>query len=204
MITPPRTVFINTMKVRVKEDSGLIAPPEDNINSKTNTARRAPIGSITMPSHLRILEIVAFGRTVLSIGITTVGPVTTAIAPKSNDSSQEKSRMNLVLTAIIIQVTKIPDVTRFLTTFSSPLIWSKRKVRAPSNRITATDSEMKGKRKDPMSASGSSNPVIGPRHIPDINSGNIAGSFAHHAAHWHAPITVPRRANSSIKCSLIL
>ena len=46
-----------------------------------------------MPSQRNIFEMVAFGRTVLSIGTITVGPVTTIIAPNKSDSDQENVRI---------------------------------------------------------------------------------------------------------------
>ena len=63
------------------------------INSNTSTASKAPIGSITIPSQRKILAKFVFGRTVLSIGTITVGPVTVTIAPNKKDSCHERSRL---------------------------------------------------------------------------------------------------------------
>ena len=63
------------------------------INSKTSTASRAPIGSMTIPSQRKILAKFVFGRTVLSMGTITVGPVTVTMAPNRKDSCQVRSRL---------------------------------------------------------------------------------------------------------------
>ena len=52
------------------------------------TASRAPIGSLTIPSHLRMFETRGPTRKVRSIGPITVGPVTTNIPPNSAETSQ--------------------------------------------------------------------------------------------------------------------
>ncbi len=54
----------------------------------TSSARVAPIGSITIPSHFTTALIRRFGLTVRSSGAMTVGPVTTRIAPSRKATRQ--------------------------------------------------------------------------------------------------------------------
>ena len=60
------------------------------INSKTNTATKAPIGSIKIPSHFKITDISFFKGMFLKIGAITVGPVTMINEENSKDISQLK------------------------------------------------------------------------------------------------------------------
>ena len=130
-----------------------------------------------------MLEIVAFGRTVLSIGMMTVGPVTTIIAPNNSDNDQEKSRMKCVAKVIHPQVIATPIVSILRTTFCSPRISWNLSVRLPSNKIIATANETIGNSNSPNSCSGFNQPVSGPSIIPAINKNTIAGNFTHHANH---------------------
>ncbi|MNR58079.1 hypothetical protein D3C85_1789920 [compost metagenome] len=56
--------------------------------SNTSTANRAPMGSMTIPSQRRILSTSRTGRMTLSMGATTVGPVTTSTAPSTMATRQ--------------------------------------------------------------------------------------------------------------------
>ena len=59
------------------------SPPASTlINSNTNTATKAPIGSIKIPSHFKTVEISFFKGIFLKIGVITVGPVT-IISPEN-------------------------------------------------------------------------------------------------------------------------
>ena len=78
---------------------------------KTTTPRLAPIGSITVLSQRRIGPVGGRGRTRRRIGITTVGPETTNIAPRSTARSEDRSVTRKVVTDPTIQVTTIPRVT---------------------------------------------------------------------------------------------
>ena len=63
-------------------------PPPTLINSKTNTATRAPIGSMSIPSHFKTVEISFFNGIFLKIGVITVGPFTIINPENKNDNSQ--------------------------------------------------------------------------------------------------------------------
>ena len=63
--------------------------------SNTRTASTAPMGSMTMPSHLSVLETRRLGRTCRSNGPITVGPVTTRIAPSRKQSCQSKAEREI-------------------------------------------------------------------------------------------------------------
>ena len=62
-------------------------PSPTLINSKTNTATNAPIGSIRIPSHFKTAETSLRKGIFLSIGPITVGPVTIIRAENKNDIS---------------------------------------------------------------------------------------------------------------------
>ena len=83
VIKPEKIIFPNVRKI---VPSALFCCPEI-IKSKTRTASKAPSGSITIPSHRSTLATFEFGLTVLSMGIMTVGPVTTTTAPNKKASS---------------------------------------------------------------------------------------------------------------------
>ena len=84
---PERIIF---PKVRRITPNALFCCPEI-MKSKTKTASKAPKGSITIPSQRSTLATFIFGLTTLSIGIITVGPVTTTIAPNKKASSIGRS-----------------------------------------------------------------------------------------------------------------
>ena len=52
--------------------------------SYTNTTAIAPIGSMMMPSHFKILLMFFFGLTLRNSGAITVGPVTQTSAPNNS------------------------------------------------------------------------------------------------------------------------
>ena len=70
-----------------------VTPWPARMASKTSTASSAPMGSMTMPSHLRTLPLVPVGRTKRSSGPITVGPVTLRMAPSSRAMLQFSPRM---------------------------------------------------------------------------------------------------------------
>ena len=90
---PDRMIFPNARNIVL---STLCCCPEI-IKSKTRTASKAPSGSITIPSQRSTLATFVFGLTILSMGIMTVGPVTTTIAPNKKASSIERSSKRYVL-----------------------------------------------------------------------------------------------------------
>ena len=88
-VEPKRMIFPNSIKaVFVKPP-----PPPTIINSKTNTATNAPIGSIKIPSHFRIADTSFFRGIFLKIGVITVGPVTMMSPENKNESSTSSPKM---------------------------------------------------------------------------------------------------------------
>jgi hypothetical protein len=65
------------------------------------------------------------------------------------------------------------------------------RVRPPSKRMTATESETTGNSNSPRRASGSTQPKRGPTAIPVRSKSRIEGRFKRQAAHWAA---MPRTA----------
>ncbi|EEY46095.1 hypothetical protein VMA_000341 [Vibrio mimicus VM223] len=59
----------------------------------------------------------------------------------------------------------------------------KLRVKLPSNKITATASETKGKSKSPNSRSGFNTPKTGPASIPANSKNKMAGRRNRHANH---------------------
>ena len=72
----------------------MYSPPAPTlINSNTNTATNAPIGSINIPSHFKIAEMSFLRGIFLNIGVITVGPVTIINAENKKDISQLKLKI---------------------------------------------------------------------------------------------------------------
>ena len=81
------------------------------------------------------------------------------------------------------QVTRVPVVTKRLTTASKPCISLNLSVRLPSNRMTATDREIIGNNSLPKIRSGFSQPKTGPAKMPAISKKRMAGNFTRQANH---------------------
>ncbi len=87
-VVPNSNIFPNSISaVSVKP-----LPPPTLINSKTNTATNAPIGSIRIPSHFNTAETSFLSGIFLKIGVITVGPVTIIKAENKKANSQLKSK----------------------------------------------------------------------------------------------------------------
>ena len=84
----PMAVAIITISANKKI---LLASPPEMMYSYTNTTAMAPTGSIMIPSHFKMLEIVLLGRTLRSSGMITVGPVTQTNEPNSSAISGSTS-----------------------------------------------------------------------------------------------------------------
>ena len=151
-----------------------------------------------MPSQRRMLAIFAVGRTVRSIGTMTVGPVTTITAPNRVATCHDESVSQSVASVATTQLTSVPHVTRRNTTRSTPRISENRRVRLPSNRMTATDNEIIGNSRSPNKASGCSQPVNGPATTPAMRRKTIAGSFRRQPSHWQKIASTPIPASSNI------
>jgi len=123
--------------------------------SNTSTARVAPTGSITMPSHLRIAPTGGEGRTWRRSGWMTVGPVTTRIAPNSRAIGQESPSTTCAPSVERTQQTRAPIEVRLRMTAPPRCSSRSRSERPPSKRMTATEIETIGKSSRPSSASGS-------------------------------------------------
>ena len=77
------------------DNAVLVKPlsPPTLINSNTNTATNAPIGSMRIPSHFKTVEISFFNGIFLKIGVITVGPVTMINPENKKDNSQFSSKI---------------------------------------------------------------------------------------------------------------
>ncbi len=89
---------------------------EATTNSKTSRPKIAPSGSIRIASQRRMPETGAFGLTVLSNGMMTVGPLTVTMAP--NRAARYKSQPSIRCAAnpAASQVMSTPSVTSLRTT----------------------------------------------------------------------------------------
>ena len=85
-VDPNNTILPNSIKAVLVNSP----PPSTVINSNTNTATKAPIGSIKIPSHFKTADTSFFNGMFLKIGVITVGPVTIINAENKNDNSQLK------------------------------------------------------------------------------------------------------------------
>ena len=88
-VEPKSTIFPNSINAVLVNSP----PPWILINSNTNTATRAPIGSIKIPSHFSTAETSFFKGMFLNIGVITVGPVTMISAENKKDISQLKKNI---------------------------------------------------------------------------------------------------------------
>jgi hypothetical protein len=74
-------------------------------------------------------------------------------------------------------------VTRFLTTASNPKRSRNLRVNPPSNKMMATEKEIKGRKSGSRMSSGLTRPKIGPTTMPVRRRKIIAGSFTRQATH---------------------
>ena len=157
----------------------------------------APMGSLRIPSHLMVLRIRIVGRTWRRRGITTVGPVTTKTAPINTASISSSSRISQAAKEASTQVTRAPIVTRLRTT--PPISRSSRRLRLspPSNKISATEIEMKGVNTLPISSSGCSTENTGPAAMPATSKSRIDGKCRRHAIHRAANPNTTTKASSN-------
>jgi hypothetical protein len=87
-LTPIKTICPNELSAC---NVNCLPPSPEKINSKTNTANNAPMGSISIPSHFNIVDTFLFKGRFLRMGAITVGPVTTTNAPNKKDTCQLSS-----------------------------------------------------------------------------------------------------------------
>jgi len=95
------------------------------------------------------------GRTERSKGLTTVGPLTTAIEPNTSAIAQGKSKTKRAVIASRAQVINTPTVISRVTTAPWPRMSEILSVKPPSKRMIATESETKGNNRSPNKASAS-------------------------------------------------
>jgi hypothetical protein len=187
---PPRIVYSICMPISRRAASKPAVEAAGRA-SYTRTASAAPIGSMTIPSQWATRATVPTGRTWRSSGPTTVGPVTTTIAPSRRAVPAEKPRSRSAAQVAMAQVMSAPTVTRLQTEAPIALRSRARRLSPPSKRINPTERETRGKRSSPNSASGSIKPVTGPATKPTASSRRMDGTRSRHASHW-AP--TPRTA----------
>jgi len=85
-VVPNNTIFPNSIRAVFVNPTS----PPTKINSNTNTATKAPIGSISIPSHFNTVETSRFKGIFLKIGVITVGPVTMINPENKKHKSQLK------------------------------------------------------------------------------------------------------------------
>ena len=127
------------------DNAVLVKPlsPPTLINSNTNTATSAPIGSIRIPSHFKTVEISFFNGIFLKIGVITVGPVTIINPENKKDNSQFNSKIKCAKKPAPKKVTADPRVINFVITGPTFFISSLFKVKPPSNNIILMANETK-------------------------------------------------------------
>ncbi len=137
---PPSRPTSNRVPKAKRTDSRAISPFPATAHLKIRTARMAPIGSTTIPSHRKIEEILRLGFMSRSRGAITVGPVTVRIDPMtaairhSYPSTKAMKTVERMPETITATVQSLNTATR--PSLSSP----SRSVRPPSNRMIATNS----------------------------------------------------------------
>ena len=124
--------------------------------SNTTIAIIAPIGSMMIPSHFKMLPTFPSGRTCRSSGPITVGPVTNKIDPNNTDNRQFNPNNAKAASAATAKVIAAPHVTKAQITPRDALCSRRFSVSPPSNRISATASETAGSNNSPNNLSGSS------------------------------------------------
>ena len=106
---------------------------------KASTPSRAPIGSMSTPSHLSTDRTPSLGRTNASSGSTTVGPETTSTAPSTADTPQPSPKMSCAATVTPRAVRGTPiTINRTTTRWAPPASSWRRSLRPASKRISPT------------------------------------------------------------------
>ncbi|MNH29472.1 hypothetical protein D3C79_897060 [compost metagenome] len=82
------------------------------------------------------------------------------------------------------KLASMPVEQRLRTTLPIPLSSVRCRVRAPSNRMMATESDTSGNSSSPSNWSGSSTPVTGPSKRPLSSRNRMAGTRTDQASHW--------------------
>src|SRR5690606_8333642 len=151
----------------------------------------APIGSTMMPSQRSSADTRRVGRSERRIGAITVGPVTTRIAPTSNDSCHG---MPTTIPAAVINA----QAMRTVTVHSRSTGWRRsfrsreRSDMLPSNRITPTAIVTPpNSTSRPNTSSGS---TAWPRTNPTISSSRIDGNPNRQAIVWAVTASATTRA----------
>ena len=83
-VIPNSKIFPNSISAVIV----YACPSPTLMNSKTNTAASAPMGSINIPSHFKTVEMSFFNGIFLKIGVITVGPVTIINAENKKEICQ--------------------------------------------------------------------------------------------------------------------
>ena len=107
-------------------------PPPTLINSNTNTATKAPIGSIKIPSHFNTVDMSFFKGIFLKIGVITVGPVTIINPAKRKDNSQPNLKIKCATKPAPKKVMAEPNVINLVITGPTFLISLLFRVKPPS------------------------------------------------------------------------
>ncbi len=152
--------------------------------SSVSAVRIAPTGSFTIASQRRNEAVRRCRRACRSRGSTTVGPVTTVIAPNRTAAPQLNPAIQWLATVPSTQL--IGNATAVSRSTPSPAARRSRKLseRPPSNTTIATARPTSGRSAGPSAAEGwiSCNP--GPTASPTANSRTMAGTLNRQASHW--------------------
>ena len=128
------------------------------------------------------------------MGLITVGPVTTRIAPATAAVGHERPASVCPSQVVAPKVITSPPVTMSHSGQPSLRASDHFSERPPSNRITATPRDTRGDSRSPNSSDGFTSPRIGPASSPVPSSSTMAGMRRREAHHWAATPATSRPA----------
>ena len=130
-VVPNKMIFPNSIKAVFVNP---LSPPT-LINSKTNTATKAPIGSIRIPSHFNTADTSFFNGIFRKIGVITVGPVTIIKAENSKEICHDNPKIKCAAKPAAKNVIAAPSVINLVITGPRFLISLRFNVSPPSKSI---------------------------------------------------------------------
>ena len=166
-------------------------------------ASSAPMGSLTIASHFRNEEARRSSRVLRSSGSTTVGPVTTVIAPNSSAAPQPMPAQSRAASAARTKL--IGSATMVRRSTPSPAARSSRTSSAnpPSKTTMATARPTIGCSAGPKATEGSKTRRPGPTIRPTANRRTMAGSLRRQAIHCApTPATAMQRTAIATECDM--
>lgn len=149
----------------------------------TSTASTAPSGSMTMLSHFKVGPVMSTGR-MWQHGRDDGG------AGDHEDGAQQRGQRPIETqdpvrpNALKSQVASAPMVSRRVITPPTSRSSLSERLKPPSNRMSATDSETRGYSRLPNNSSGWRKPVTGPARMPNTSNSRMEGSRSRQPSHW--------------------